>query len=162
MYSRFSGLYSKLSDLGLTGLASKYYTGSSEFDSSWEEDIYGRIESESSLDISNLSHNINLGCKDKNPLPFDISFTIGTKKFIIEILGPTHFRKIYEDPIKDKFLLTRKHDMMKNIWARRNGWNLLYITLDPKYTNINYIPFPYYVRTSFTELLSDLKSIICS
>ena len=158
-YKRFSGLYSRVSDLGLTGVVSKYYTGDKEgFDSRWERDIYHEIEKLDS--IIDLQHNIDLGCKNINPLPFDITFKIGKQKFIVEVMGPTHFKRMYNDPKRDKFLLTRKHDIIKNRWAKDNGYKLFYITLDADYIKGKY-SYLYYICTSIKELIRDIKSNIC-
>lgn len=81
-------------------------------------------------------------CRCKIPLPFD--FYLPDYNILIEYDGEQHFRPvsfggINDDKSLDKFIITKIHDTIKNIYAKNN--------------NIKLIRIPYYDFNNIEEIL---------
>lgn len=134
----------------------------SRFKSSWEKTIFNKLnlEFKNSNIISGIFHNVTAenDCKDKKRLEFDIEILLNNnKKLFIEIQGPRHFYSYYNENNLANYLLTRKHDIIKNRWARsqEDVIGVLYFTFDP-----NLKDFPYYLINNVEELVSYIKELI--
>jgi len=62
-------------------------------------------------------------CRNKRPLPFD--FFIPGLKLLIEYQGEGHFRPAHGG--YPGLVRTQHHDAIKGLWARQNGYELIYI-----------------------------------
>lgn len=75
-------------------------------------------------------------CKDKQPLPFD--FYIPNKNICIEYDGIQHFQPVNfggdatNDKIYQQFLITQKHDQIKNSYCLQNNISLIRISYKDK------------------------------
>ena len=74
-------------------------------------------------------------CRDKNPLPFD--FYLPNQNICIEYDGIQHYRPIdfgngtYTD-VNDNFIITQKHDKIKNEYCKQNNITLIRISYKDK------------------------------
>ena len=69
-------------------------------------------------------------CRDVLPLPFD--FFLPEYKLLIEIDGeghyrPCHFNQISDDKARETFIITKKHDKIKDDYCANNKIALLRI-----------------------------------
>lgn len=101
-------------------------------------------------------------CIDKRPLPFDLYFIYNDRKILIEVQGPRHFMQIdyhkdgfNEDEVYKKFLICRKHDIIKNRFAKNNSIEIYYISLN---TNLSNYDYPYYIYHNIDKLIYDIKN----
>ena len=150
---RFSGVYSRAGKLGL--LNNLIYCSKKE-QSSWEVDIYNII-----IGISvfiNPKRQIKFkDCKNKRKLPFDIVFSLPNGKIIIiEIQGPRHYTQIFGE---EKYILTRKNDLIKYRWAKEQGNVYLFYFARPNY-HLDENSYFHYIYTSEEELINDIKKLI--
>lgn len=65
-------------------------------------------------------------CRDINPLPFD--FYLEEKNLLIEYNGIQHYKAVRHFGGKEAFELQKKHDLIKEEFARENGFILLAIS----------------------------------
>lgn len=154
LHLRFNFIESIMYELGISTRG--FCLGTNGFDSSWEEEIFNTLLQ--NIEIENLKHNINLGCKDKLELPFDIVFSYKNSNYIIEILGPSHFTK-NRYGIKH-YIMTRKHDLMKYKWAKKNNYKLIYLTIREGINLLNTYKYPFFVYTKLNNILQDIKNNI--
>jgi hypothetical protein len=80
-------------------------------------------------------------CKDKNCLPFD--FYLPENNTIIEFDGRQHFESFEFFGGYEKFLITKKHDQIKNDYCKNNNIKLIRITYKD---NINEIINTYFKK----------------
>lgn len=98
------------------------------------------IQSKGNLKIQTLLKNAGIifetekkfdTCIDKNKLPFDFWVE---NSYLIEFDGSQHFKYTnYDWNTAEKFIITQKHDNIKNEWARQNHIPLIRIP----YTKLN-------------------------
>lgn len=127
------------------------------FDSSWEGNLYNYIVSYSKdIGYTNILHNITLDpkCKYERPLIFDIVIEYpNSKKVVIEIQGPTHFKEVHKLKPLEGVL---KRDEIKYQYCLNNGIDLYYFTYDQSL--LDTYGYPHYVYTDENLLLEKLKS----
>lgn len=94
-------------------------------------------------------------CKNIKQLPFDISLYSPSGKLIclVEIHGATHFTEVH-----GSFNRTRKTDIIKYEYCKKNNIPLFYFTYDPSL--IEKYDYPYYVYTDFEELVQKIKELL--
>lgn len=150
LYKNYRGLYEKIKRMKLLRQI-KY--PKSDFDSSWEEQLYSFIE-KSNISYSSLKHNYIIdyeNCRYINPLSFDIVLEYSdSTKVAIEIQGPTHFKNVYED----KFEEVRKRDEIKYEYCISHNIDLYYFTYDQSL--LDTYGYPHYVYTDENLLLEKL------
>jgi len=81
-------------------------------------------------------------CKDLGYLFFDFYFCIDNKEYIIEYDGRQHFLPIFghnDKERQERLEFTQKHDEMKNLYCENHNINLLRISYDTPYQNIQSI-----------------------
>lgn len=54
-----------------------------------------------------------------------------------------------------KFLICRKHDIIKNRFAKNNSIEIYYISLN---TNLSNYDYPYYIYHNIDKLIYDIKN----
>lgn len=77
------------------------------------------------LDSHNISYKFQQrfsDCRDKKTLPFD--FYLFDYNMCIEFDGPHHFEPVYGE---DRFLITQRHDAIKDEYCKNNNINLIRI-----------------------------------
>ena len=153
-FRKLGGIYSKAHRLNI--LRDLVYCNGKKEKSSWEVDIYDIIVN--IPEFINPKREVTFkDCKNKRGLPFDIVFSLPNGRIIIiEIQGPRHYAPIYGE---EKYISTRKNDIIKNKWAReKEDIHLFYYSELNEYLNDNC--YPYYIYTSTKELLNDIKKLI--
>ena len=124
--------------------------------SSWEVDIYNIIVG-ISIFIDPKRQVKFKDCKNKRKLPFDIVFSLPNGKIIIiEIQGPRHYTQIFGE---EKYIPTRKNDLIKYRWAKGQNNVYLFYFSKPNY-RLNENSYFHYIYTSEEELLNDIKKLI--
>lgn len=155
---RFRGLWQKCRN---KGFLNKLSFPKSIYGSSWEMYVCESIKL--NLEIQNLEIQKQFTeCIDKRPLPFDLYFIYNDRKILIEVQGPRHFMQIdyhkdgfNEDEVYKKFLICRKHDIVKNRFAKNNSIEIYYISLN---TNLSNYDYPYYIYHNIDKLIYDIKN----
>ena len=128
------------------------------FGSSWEMNLFKFLESTLDLTKFSLKHNVPAGCVDIKSLEFDIEiYSIIKNCYIyIEVQGPTHFYESLENSDLD---YTRRHDIMKNDWVKKDpSKNLLYFCYDRSL--VDTYDYPFEVITDEQVLLGEILKLI--
>ena len=153
LQEKFKSVHHRAQRLGILG--DLIYCGKKE-QSSWEVYIYNII--------TNIPEFIDpkrqvkfKDCKNKRKLPFDIVFSLPNGKIIIiEIQGPRHYTQIFGE---EKYIPTRKNDLIKYRWAKGQNNVYLFYFSKPNY-RLNENSYFHYIYTSEEELLNDIKKLI--
>jgi hypothetical protein len=66
-------------------------------------------------------------CRNKQPLPFDFSFTFQGTRFLVEYDGQQHFDPIEHFGGEERFEARQLHDQIKNEFAAKYNFTLIRI-----------------------------------
>ena len=151
---KFGSVHQRAYRLGILG--DLIYCKGKKEQSSWEINIYNIIVNIPEF-IDPKRQVTFKNCKNKRKLPFDIVFSLPNGKIIIiEIQGPRHYSQEFG---KEKYIPTRKNDLIKYRWVKGQDNVYLFYFSKPNY-HLDENSYFHYIYTSEEELLNDIKKLI--